>query len=228
MKAMILGAGRGARMGDLTENTSKLLLPVGGKLLIDYHIDKLIDLGVEECVINVCYQKEKIISHLTQIYRNKISFYFSEEKELLGVGGGIYHALPHLGKSPFILISGDMWSDYDLKKLPDHLAENTQAHLVMVDNPYDHPQGDYHLNAKGRLEMPEGKNTVNYACIALMRPEAVEKAGKGIYGLTKILDPLIQSNEVSAEYYQGIWRNLNTEKDWKALETYLKSSYDYR
>ena len=73
--------------------------------------------------------------------------------------------------------------------------------------------------------MPADENTFNYACIALMRrPEAVEKAGEGVYGLTTILDPLIQSNEVSAEYYQGIWRNLNTQEDWEKLNSYLMNA----
>ena len=210
MKAMILAAGRGSRMGTLTDNTSKMLLTVRGKALIDYHVDKLIAMGVKDIVLNLWYCADKIKAHFKQKNLGDTRIHFSEEHSLLGSGGGVYNALPLLGDEPFILISGDMWTDYDFENLPKMI--NGQAHIILVKHEPFHTFG---LDKNSVTD--NENNNVDYAGFGIFHPEAFSAIGEGVYGVDKVLKPLIENGLVTGEIYTGEWSNLNTEKELSEL-----------
>ena len=113
MKSMILAAGYGKRLGNLTQDTPKPLIKVKGKALIDFHIEKLIAIGCNKIVINVHYLAEKIIKHVSEKYIDVIDIVFSHEENILGTGGGIKNAIKHFNQDDFLVINSDVYSDLD-------------------------------------------------------------------------------------------------------------------
>ena len=145
MRAMILAAGRGERMRPLTDRTPKPLLKAGGKALIEYHLEALREGGFQEVVINMAHLSEQISAALGDGSAFGLNIRYSDEGEAaLETGGGIFNALPLLGDAPFLVVNGDVWCDYAL--MPRPLADRDLAHLVLVDNPPQHPHGDFHLD----------------------------------------------------------------------------------
>lgn len=218
MKAMILAAGRGSRMGALTDHTSKVLLTIQGKSLIEYHLDNLINAGVSTVVINVWYQADKIKATVGDRYKN-INIIYSPETELLGMGGGVYQALPLLGDEPFIVVSGDMWTRYSFNDLPKKLDK--LAHIVLTDNPPHHPKGDFEL--KGDRVLPSGENNLNYGGVGMFKPDFFRAGGPGSYGISNVILPAIANQQVTGEYFNGLWANLNTPEDFIILEETLRA-----
>ena len=148
MKAIILAAGRGERMRPLTDHTPKPLLEVGGKYLILWTILKLKAAGVSDLVVNVAHLAEQIERALGDGSSVGVSIRYSFEREALETAGGIAWALPLLGNEPFLVVNSDVYSDYDfagLKARAQQLTAQSPAHLVLVDNPQHHPQGDFGL-----------------------------------------------------------------------------------
>lgn len=200
MRAMILAAGRGERMGALTADVPKPLLRVRGQYLIEYAIANLLRADIHEIVINVSYQAEKIKSALGDGKRYGATFFYSDEKERLETGGGILNALPMLGPEPFIVVSSDIITDYplaDLPREPDGLA-----HLVMVTNPPYHPCGDFGIK-NGRLDL-HATPTFTFANISVMRPELFADCEAGHFRLTRLLIPAILNGQMTGEFYDGI------------------------
>lgn len=217
MKAMILAAGLGTRMGDLTAETPKVLLPVAGKALIDYHLENLAASGVDTVVINLHYLPEKIQQHVGDGAAYGIKVLYSPEAELLGAGGGVHHALRLLGDEPFIVVGGDMWTDYHYANLVGKLQG--EAHVVLVDNPPFHPEGDYSLE-QGRL-VPPAETTYNYAGFGIYTADFYRHAGAGSYGIDGLFSAAMAAEAVTAEYYQGGWANLNTPDQLQRLDEEL-------
>ena len=154
MKAFVLAAGRGERMRPLTDQTPKPLLPVAGKPLIEWHLEKLAAAGVREAVINLGWLGAQIPQALGDGERFGLSLRYSDEGwPALETGGGIFRALPLLGSEPFLLVNGDVWTDVDLSALVRRgLRDEELAHLLLVANPLQHPKGDFALRADGRVE----------------------------------------------------------------------------
>ena len=216
---MILAAGRGGRMGDLVKDRPKVLLEVNGKNLLTYHLENLRRAGVTDVVINIHYLPEKITEALGDGSKYDLTIHYSPEAELLGMGGGVYNALPLLGEEPFFVISGDMWTDYDFRNLPKKITGI--AHLIMVDNPPFHPKGDYSLE-EGFIIEPE-KQTYNYGGFGVFRPEFFIPGGEGSYGITKLLAPAIKEKAVTGEHFNGNWVNLNTQDELNKLNERFQS-----
>ncbi|TWI00310.1 MurNAc alpha-1-phosphate uridylyltransferase [Luteimonas cucumeris] len=150
MKALIFAAGLGERMRPLTDATPKPLLSAGGKPLIVWHLEKLAAIGVRDVVINTSWLAEQFPQVLGDGGRWDLSLHYSREGATpLETGGGMLQALSLLGETPFIAINGDIWTDYDFTRLPSE--PQGQAHLVLVDNPPQHPQGDFSLSPDGRV-----------------------------------------------------------------------------
>ncbi|MEE4465255.1 sugar phosphate nucleotidyltransferase, partial [Azotobacter chroococcum] len=148
MKAMILAAGKGERLRPLTLHTPKPLVRAGGVPLIEYHVRALAAAGFRELVINHAWLGAQIEAYLGDGARFGVRIAYSAEGEPLETGGGIQRALPLLGEAPFLLVNGDIWTDYAFAELRRPLAG--LAHLVLVDNPAHHPEGDFCLEA-GRV-----------------------------------------------------------------------------
>lgn len=214
MKAMILAAGFGTRMGALTEETSKVLLPVAGKALIEYHLENLRACGVKEVVINLHHHAEKIANFLGDGQAYGLTICYSFENEILGTGGGVYYALDLLGAEPFLLISADMWTDYPLPQLPKTIDDD--AHIVLVPNPSFHPQGDFQL-IDGRVK-EKAEHNYTYASLGVFRPEFFQANQRDIGPL---FTQAILNERISGEIYRGKWANLNTPAELNKLEQQL-------
>ncbi len=206
---MILAAGRGSRMGALTEQTPKPLLRIHQHYLIEYSIDRLRQAGIKDIVINVSYHADQIKSALGNGQAWGVNIIYSEEPSRLETGGGILQALPLLGEAPFVVVSCDIVSDYPIQQLPQ--APQGLAHLVMVNNPIYHPNGDFGL-IENRLDL-EAKPTLTMGNISVIRPELFADAKPGYFRLATLLIPAIRKGLLTGEYYQGKWHNIGAPED---------------
>ncbi len=224
MKAMILAAGRGERMRPLTDTTPKPLLEVGGKALIVWHIEALVQAGISEVVINHAWLGEQIEARLGEGSAYGIRIYYSPEKpEALETAGGIIQALPLLGDDPFLVINGDIWSDCSLQKLVRQtLAADCLAHLLMVDNPPQHPEGDFVLE-KGLLGM-DGEQRLTFSGMGLYSPALFAGLAAGRRALAPILRAAMTEGRISAEHYAGQWFDVGTPARLQQLDALLLPS----
>jgi len=218
MRGMILAAGKGERMGQLTEKKPKSLLRAGGSYLIEHAIQSLSQAGIKEIVINVSYLKEQIIAALGKGERYGVKIVYSEESERLETGGGIAKALPLLGTEPFVVLSGDIICDYPLTQLMQKPLR--LAHLVMVDNPAFKPQGDYGLNQNQEIEIGQGK-TYTFANIGIYRPELFADCQPVYRPLAEVWREAILQKQITGECYRGLWYNVGTLQDLKVVESAL-------
>jgi MurNAc alpha-1-phosphate uridylyltransferase len=207
MKAMILAAGRGERMRPLSDATPKPLLKVGPESLIERHLHQLAKIGVSQAIINIAYQSKMMMDLLGDGHKYGIEIIYSyEENGPYGTGGGIFQALPLLGSEPFFLISSDIWSNFPLENLAKKMKG--EAHLVMVENPSFHPEGDFCLSASGEITLNTPK--VTYASMAMIDPKLFEGQKSGCYSLAPILTAAILRGQVTGELYSGLWYNIGT------------------
>ncbi|CAM3921787.1 N-acetylmuramate alpha-1-phosphate uridylyltransferase MurU [Vreelandella rituensis] len=220
MKAMILAAGLGKRMRPLTDHCPKPLLPVAGKPLIVHHLERLAHHGIQEVIINVSYRGKQIMQALGDGKQHGVSIAWSHEREPLETGGGIRHALPLLGDAPFLLVNGDIWCDH----LPDPIALGDDlAHLVLVDNPDHHPQGDFHLMHSGRVQQ-EGSPRLTFSGLSVIDPALVAGMPSGAFALAPLLKNAMQHQRVSGEYFQGNWVDVGTPERLARLEAQLQAA----
>lgn len=209
MRAMILAAGRGERMGELTKDIPKPLLRVGPCLLIEYTINHLKRAGIVEIVINVSYHAEKIKAALGGGERYGVAIAYSEEPTRLETGGGILQALPLLGDQPFIVMSSDVITDYPIQQLPQQ--PESLGHLILVNNPYFNPKGDFGLREKW-LDLTTAP-LFTFGNISVFKPAFFADCVPGYFRLNELLFPAIKNGLLTGEYYQGTWHNIGTPQD---------------
>lgn len=214
---MILAAGRGERMRPLTDTMPKPLLSVGGKPLIQYHLDHLAGAGVRDVVINLAWHGSKIREVLGDGSRFGMRISYSDEGDAaLETGGGICKALPLLGDAPFIVVSGDVWTDFPLSSLK--LAANDVAHFVVVPNPDFHTRGDFGL-VNGRMTETGTRHT--YANIGMFTPEFFAGRKPEKFALAPLMFEWIRKERVSGELFEGAWHNVGTPTQLAALDREL-------
>ncbi len=218
MKAMILAAGRGERMRPLTDNTPKPLLRVGGAYLIEYHLRALAKAGFETVVINHAHLGEQIEQALGDGSRYGLSIIYSPEGSALETGGGIFRALPLLGDEPFLVVNGDVWTDYPFERLK--IQPLQLAHLILVDNPPQHTKGDFALQ-EGRVTETEGER-LTFSGIGIYRPELLAGCKPGAFPLAPILRRAMAAGQVSGERYQGRWFDIGTPERLAQLDELLQ------
>ena len=219
---MILAAGRGERMRPLTDARPKPLLEVGGKSLIQYHLEALARAGIRDVVINLAWQGEQIRRALGSGERFGVSICYSDEPEnALETGGGILAALPLLGPDPFLVISGDIWSEFALGSCIGRLAGGDVAHFVLVPNPAFHVQGDFGLE-DGRLLDRAPRHT--YANIGVLSAEFFADRQPGRFALAPLMFEWIRRGRVSGELFAGRWHNLGTPAQLAQLDAELSVS----
>jgi len=207
MIAMILAAGKGERMKPLTDDTPKSLLEVGGKPLLQYHVEALAAANVTEIVINTGIHGNKIESRFGSGHGYGVNIRYSREGDNpLETAGGIRQALSMLGPFPFILVNADIWTRYDFSSLPTSLSG--LAHLVLVDNPDHHPGGDFALS--GSRVLDTGPDKLTYSGIGVYHPKLFEVLKPGYSPLAPLLRAAINDNRVSGEYYPGDWQDIGT------------------
>jgi MurNAc alpha-1-phosphate uridylyltransferase len=230
MKAMILAAGRGERMRPLTDFTPKPLLKVGGKPLIVWHLERLAKAGFKEIVINHAHLGQQIEDALGNGSAWGVSIQYSPEKVALETAGGIANALHLLtdnGESdaPFLVVNGDIYTDFDFKNiaLEASIHEPSRlAHLVLIDNPPQHPQGDFAI--ENGLLKNTGERMLTFSGIGVYRPGLFAEVTRGQPAkLAPLLRKAIDNNAASAQYYQGIWYDIGTPDRLLALNDILKN-----
>ncbi len=219
MKAMILAAGRGERMRPLTDTLPKPMLPCGREPLIGWHLRRLAQTGITEIVINHAWLGEKIEQSLGNGSRYGLTIRYSPEAPGgLETAGGIATALPLLGSEPFLVINGDILTDFNPQAALERAAEmsgHTLAYLWLVPNPPHHPQGDFQLQSNGLLSnhTPEAGSPAahTFSGIGLYRPELFARTAPHQRAkLAPLLRQAMQSSQVSGEIYSGIWLDVGT------------------
>ncbi len=224
MKAMILAAGMGNRMRPLTLHTPKPLLEVGGKPLIVWHIEKLQKMGVQEIVINTAWLGEKLADTLGDGSQFGVKILWSHEGEGLETAGGIINALPLLGNEPFILVNGDVWTTMDFAPLLNVQLQDDLAHLVLVENPIQHPQGDFILAANKAYTFEQARSGENltYSGVAVMHPQMFNGLESGKRPLAPLLKQAMQQEKISAQKLQGVWVDVGTPERLNALDQQIQ------
>ncbi len=218
-RAMIFAAGRGERMRPVTDATPKPLLRIGGRRLIEHHIEKLAAIGVREIVINTSHLAEQFPAALGDGGRWGVRIHYSYEGEKpLETGGGIKHALPLLGDAPFIGVAADIVSDYDYADLP--AEPDGLAHLVMVPNPTFHPRGDFFLDGERLNEEGVGEK-LTFSSIGVYRPEFVAGETATYFKLLPLYQRAMREQKLSGERFDGFWMNIGTPEQMREADQRL-------
>jgi N-acetyl-alpha-D-muramate 1-phosphate uridylyltransferase len=218
MRVMILAAGRGERMRPLTDATPKPLLTAAGKPLIVHLIEALAAAGLGELVINHAHLGHRIEDALGDGAHWGVHIRYSPEEHALETGGGIFRALPLLGPDPFLVVNGDVWTDLDFARL--RLGEHRLAHLVLVDNPPHHPNGDFAL--QGTNVHAGGGPRYTFAGIGVYHPALFRRCEPGAFPLAPLLRAAMAEGRVSGEHFAGRWLDIGTPARLQALEQMLK------
>ncbi len=219
MKAFLLAAGLGKRLFPLTAAKPKCLIEVGGKSLLLWNIEKLKASGIKDLVINLFHEGHQIENFFGDGSDFGVRIKYVSEKELLGTGGGVGNALTIIGNEPFILLSSDVWTDFNFSDLS--LDSGILAHLVLVENPEDNPEGDMFLEGNKVNTEGRGKN-LTFSGLALIDPKLFEEDKLENYELWKeVLLPASQKGLVTGELFCGDLININVQEDIERLDAYL-------
>jgi len=220
MKVMILAAGRGERMGSLTDSCPKPLLEVAGKPLIEHHILALKAQGFSEFVINVAYLGQQIIDTLGSGQQWGVDIVYSDEgNAALETGGGIYNALPLLGDGHFLVVNADVWMDYPFSTLRNQTVK--QMHLVLVPNPPHHQRGDFVLSDDGYL-LSDGAEKHTYSGVGVYHPNLFDESCTGKFPLAPIIRQAIQKKQATGELHDKTWIDVGTRERLTEAENQLK------
>jgi MurNAc alpha-1-phosphate uridylyltransferase len=220
---MLLAAGRGERMRPLTDATPKALLPVGGRPLVARLIDRLAGEGYTDLVVNHAHLGAMIEAALGDGSRFGVRIRYSPEREALETAGGIANALALLGPAPFLVVNADLHADYPFARLRGALADDAQAHLVLVDNPPHHPGGDFAL-AGGRVAN-EGDAMLTFSGIGVYRPALFDGIPAGTRAaLALLLRAAATRGRVTGERYTGRWVDVGTPDRLAHLDAELRGA----
>lgn len=223
MKAMILAAGRGERMRPLTDTTPKPLLMAGKYRLIEYHLINLAKAGFKDVVINVAWHGQQIINTIGNGDKYNLNIMYSNEgDQALETGGGIFNALPLLGDKPFLVINGDVWTDYPLEKLFAYDL-NDKAHLVLVNNPQHNPGGDFSISEGRLVDGEQGRYT--FSGLGVYSASFFETSDKGKYPLAPMIRKYIARGKISGELYSGKWMDIGTQERLSELVAYTEADF---
>lgn len=221
MKAMILAAGRGERMRPLTDHCPKPLLEVGGKSLIQHQIERLRDAGITSLVINLFHLGEQIESRLGDGGPLGVEIRYSWERpQVLETGGGICQALPLLGEEPFLVVNADVWCDYPYSNLLQKpWSSNALAYLILVENPLQHPAGDFGCD-EGLLSS-ESATKFTFSGIGCYHPRLFAGCTPKPFPLAPLLREAMHGKQVFGEVYRGVWEDVGTPQRLESLHQQL-------
>lgn len=226
MQAMILAAGLGTRLRPLTLEKPKPLLEVGGQPLIVWHIRALAAQGITRIVINTAWLGDKLVAALGDGSQFGVNIGWSHETEPLETAGGVIQALPQLGEQPFVLINGDVWTRFELSALTQRELGDDLAHLVLVDNPPQHPQGDFQL-WQGRVfdqvtDAPAGER-YTFAGISVLSPQLFAGLTQGKRPLAPLLRQAMRDGRVSGEKMHTAWVDVGTPERLTTLDQQIRA-----
>ena len=216
MRAMILAAGRGERLRPLTDRLPKPLVEVGGRPLIEHHLQRLAAAGFREIVINISHLGDMISDALGDGSRFGLGIEYSREPQgALETGGGIFQALDRLGPGPFAVINGDIFADYSLARL--RAVKCDSAHLVLVPNPDHNPGGDFAL--EGARIRNSGERMGTFSGISVYHPRLFDGCAPGRFSVVPILRKAIDDRVVTGEWHRGTWSDVGTPERLEALNS---------
>jgi N-acetyl-alpha-D-muramate 1-phosphate uridylyltransferase len=212
--AMILAAGRGERLRPITDTTPKPMLRVRGQPLIERHVIALARAGMERIVVNLAWLGSRISDYLGDGARYGVNIVYSEEQpRALETAGGIFRALPHLAPGPFAVVNGDVYTNFPFETL--EIAAERDAHLVLVPNPTQHPEGDFGLEQG--FALAAAANRFTFSGIALYRSGFFAGCSDGVFPLKPLLLRSMAAKRCSAELFTGIWEDIGTPERLRAL-----------
>ena len=224
---LLLAAGRGERMRPLTDALPKPLLTIQNKSLLQWHWEALAKAGVQEVVINHAWLGEKIEAALGNGQQFGLHIQYSPEGSALETAGGICKALPILvPKDYFLVINGDVFSpDLPISQLLETAAKMRQeahqplAHLLMVPNPIQHPEGDFYLQkSKVSNTMLANTEKLTFSGIGIYHKDLFKDLEFGAPAkLAPILRAAMEENKVSGEKYIGPWHDVGTPQRLQEL-----------
>lgn len=227
MKAMILAAGLGNRMRPLTLNTPKPLLSVADKPLIVWHIEKLKHIGITEIVINTAWLADKLVDALGDGAALGVKILWSHEGEGLETAGGIINALPLLGDEPFILVNGDVWTTMDFAPLLEVQLNENLAHLVLVENPAQHPNGDFTLSKGCAYTFEQGVQgeKLTFSGVSVIHPKMFLGLEAGKRPLAPLLKAAMLDGKVAASKLHGAWVDVGTPERLMQLDQQIRAGH---
>lgn len=233
MKALVFSAGKGERMRPLTLHTPKPLLLAGGKPLIVWHLERLAAAGFKDVVINTSWLGAQFAPTLGDGSRWGLRLHFIDEGVVpLETGGGILNALPVLGDAPFLVVNGDVWTDLDFAALPR--VPYGDAHLVLVDNPLQHPRGDFILRPDGQVSDDGDAARLTYAGVGVFSPAIIAgwrsvigatngaAASPPQFGLAPLMRHAMAHGRVSGQHHRGRWTDVGTPERLAQLDAALR------
>jgi N-acetyl-alpha-D-muramate 1-phosphate uridylyltransferase len=226
VKAMLLAAGLGERMRPLTDHTPKPLLRVAGIPLLEHHIRRLVLAGFSDLLINVSHLSEQIVQYFGSGENWGASIFWSCEDAPLETAGGIINVLDQLGDQPFLVVNGDIWTDYPFEQLRESRLQNPAcAYLVMVKNPAAHSGGDFTLAEDGVLGFKNaGDCALTYSGLGVYCAEFFAGVPAGKTPLRPLLDRAIRQGRLSGEFYSGQWVDVGTPERLAQLNAHLAGS----
>ncbi|MDB6089793.1 MAG: mannose-phosphate guanylyltransferase [Gammaproteobacteria bacterium] len=217
---MVLAAGRGERMRPITDTLPKPLVPVAGKPIIGYHLEKLAKAGVRDVVINLSWLGERIRESLGDGRDYGIAIAYSEEGPVpLETGGGIFKALPLLGTGPFLVVNGDTWTDIDYGTLA--IEGGANGRLVLVANPAHHPRGDFGL--EGDVVVERESDRFTYSGVGVYRPEFFAGCTPGRFAMLPLLKRAIAARMLRGELHRGEWCDVGTPQRLAELDAKVRA-----
>ena len=218
---MVLAAGRGERMKPLTDTTPKPLLEVGGRPLIGYVLAALAAAGIHDVVVNVSWLGRQIRDALGTGADYGVEITYSDEGPVaLETGGGIFNALPLLGPAPFLVVNGDLWTDFAFASL--RLDDGADARIVLVPNAPHHPRGDFGLQGDSVVRSESERYT--YSGIGLYRPEFFAGSRSGRFQLLPLLLRAIDAGRLRGEVYRGTWIDIGTPERLAEIDARMRRS----
>ncbi len=217
---MILAAGLGTRMRPLTDHVPKPMLKVGGKPLIAWHLERLSQAGIEQVVVNASWQRQALVDFLGDGSRWGMQLSISVEPQPLETAGGIRKVLPLLGESAFVLINGDVWSDFPIESLVNRTLGDSLADLVLVNNPTHHLEGDFDL--VDGLVSGCGPRSYTFSGISKLSPDLFSKPLGSRLG--DYLRAAAAEQRVMGECYQGQWVDVGTPERLSFLNQRVSNS----
>jgi MurNAc alpha-1-phosphate uridylyltransferase len=212
---MLLAAGRGERLRPLTDRVPKPLLPIAGEPLIVHQLRWLERAGIRDIVVNLHHLGESIERTLGSGADLHVRIRYSREETRLETGGGIVRALPLLGDAPFVVLNGDVWTDFDFARLPAALRDDL-AHLVLTATPAHRDAGDFDLEGD-RVLRPAGARPFVYCGIAVLAPALFADAPAGAFSLRDLYFAACAQRRVAGEPFAGRWIDIGSHEQLRAV-----------
>tara|TARA_Y200000002_G_scaffold235291_1_gene194360 strand:+ start:1570 stop:2238 length:669 start_codon:yes stop_codon:yes gene_type:complete len=219
MKAFIFAAGFGTRLKELTKDIPKPLLKVKGRSLLEWNILKLKSAGFDQIIINTHYLGNKIEDHIGNGEKFDLQIKYSHEEKILGTGGALIKAKELIGDDPFLILSGDLWTDYPFSRLISYNLKKS-GHLVLLEK-REGQEADMNLK-KDHICVNENSKEFTYSGIGLINPKILRGIRLEKLQLWKnLLLPIVSKKEITGEVFNGLALNINSKKDLQQLDVVI-------